>query len=104
MESKAGLSVCNKRMAERVGFEPTIPFQVCPLSRRVVSTTHAPLRNKKLCRSCPASPKKCLHLLTALLGENTGSHIHQMVELGMIQHLQYRLHRSGFWVISPINQ
>ena len=31
-------------MAEREGFEPPIPFQVCPLSRRIVSTTHAPLR------------------------------------------------------------
>jgi hypothetical protein len=33
-----------KFMAERVGFEPTIPVKVCPLSRRIVSTTHAPLR------------------------------------------------------------
>ena len=35
-------------MAERVGFEPTIPVKVCPLSRRIVSTTHAPLRRKRL--------------------------------------------------------
>src|SRR6476646_2941924 len=33
-----------REMAERVGFEPTIPVKVCPLSRRIVSTTHAPLR------------------------------------------------------------
>jgi|HubBroStandDraft_5_1064220.scaffolds.fasta_scaffold57850_3 hypothetical protein len=33
-------------MAERVGFEPTIPVKVCPLSRRIVSTTHAPLRRQ----------------------------------------------------------
>jgi hypothetical protein len=32
-------------MAEREGFEPTIPVKVCPLSRRIVSTTHAPLRD-----------------------------------------------------------
>ena len=32
------------KMAERVGFEPTIPVKVCPLSRRIVSTAHAPLR------------------------------------------------------------
>src|SRR5215472_15595268 len=31
-------------LAEREGFEPPIPFQVWPLSRRLVSTTHAPLR------------------------------------------------------------
>jgi hypothetical protein len=33
-----------KKMAEREGFEPPIPVKVCPLSRRIVSTTHAPLR------------------------------------------------------------
>jgi hypothetical protein len=37
-----------KGLAERVGFEPTIPVKVCPLSRRIVSTTHAPLRVKTL--------------------------------------------------------
>ena len=31
-------------MAEREGFEPPIPVKVWPLSRRLVSTTHAPLR------------------------------------------------------------
>src|SRR5438270_9928874 len=36
----------NKTMAEREGFEPPIPFQVWPLSRRLVSTAHAPLRVK----------------------------------------------------------
>ena len=34
-------------MAEREGFEPPIPFQVWPLSRRLVSTAHAPLRVKE---------------------------------------------------------
>jgi hypothetical protein len=33
-------------MAEREGFEPPIPVKVCPLSRRIVSTAHAPLRVK----------------------------------------------------------
>src|SRR5947199_8910216 len=51
---KRGASECEARekdecysrnqLAERVGFEPTIPVKVCPLSRRIVSTTHAPLR------------------------------------------------------------
>src|SRR5579863_2897512 len=36
-----------ENMAERVGFEPTIPVKVCPLSRRIVSTTHAPLRKQQ---------------------------------------------------------
>ena len=35
-------------MAEREGFEPPIPVKVCPLSRRIVSTTHAPLRAVKV--------------------------------------------------------
>src|SRR5262249_54984983 len=34
-------------LAEREGFEPPIPVKVCPLSRRIVSTTHAPLRAVK---------------------------------------------------------
>ena len=33
-----------KFLAEREGFEPPIPVKVWPLSRRLVSTTHAPLR------------------------------------------------------------
>src|SRR5207253_3839811 len=33
-------------LAERERFELSIPFRVCPLSRRIVSTTHAPLRAK----------------------------------------------------------
>src|SRR6266566_9558361 len=36
----------NKGLAEREGFEPPIPVKVCPLSRRIVSTAHAPLRVK----------------------------------------------------------
>ena len=35
-------------MAEREGFEPPIPVKVWPLSRRLVSTTHAPLRAVKI--------------------------------------------------------
>ena len=48
-------------MAEREGFEPPIPVKVCPLSRRIVSTAHAPLRATTVdsglavsCQSCAA--------------------------------------------------
>ncbi len=41
------IGVDTKYLAERVGFEPTIPVKVCPLSRRIVSTAHAPLRAGK---------------------------------------------------------
>ena len=47
---KFGPAVSQKELAERVGFEPTIPVKVCPLSRRIVSTTHAPLRMEKAVR------------------------------------------------------
>src|SRR5882762_8682424 len=47
-----------KRMAERVGFEPTIPVKVCPLSRRIVSTAHAPLRNNSCQLSAVSSQRK----------------------------------------------
>jgi hypothetical protein len=36
-----------KRLAEREGFEPPVPFQARTLSRRLVSTTHPSLRGKK---------------------------------------------------------
>ena len=36
--------ILKTKMAEREGFEPPIPVKVCPLSRRIVSTAHAPLR------------------------------------------------------------
>ena len=39
-----------KRMAEREGFEPPIPVKVWPLSRRLVSTAHAPLRAARTSR------------------------------------------------------
>jgi hypothetical protein len=45
-------------MAERVGFEPTIPVKVCPLSRRIVSTTHAPLRVEKAVSYQPSAKTK----------------------------------------------
>src|SRR5277367_5362349 len=35
-----------KRMAERVGFEPTVRFPVRSLSRRVLSTAQSPLRSR----------------------------------------------------------
>ena len=42
--SGVGAAGTYKYMAEREGFEPPIPVKVWPLSRRLVSTTHAPLR------------------------------------------------------------
>ncbi len=44
-------------MAERVGFEPTIRFPVCSLSRRVLSTTQSPLRG-----GCKVNRSRALEL------------------------------------------
>ena len=90
-------------MAEREGFEPPIPFQVWPLSRRLVSTTHAPLRAVKVrgshyfSRSFPrgaaglcqaglnaAISKERLDQLRALFRQNPRRNFHAVVEPGMI--------------------
>src|SRR5271157_5953920 len=44
-QSNTPSSLCNPDdMAEREGFEPPIPFQVCRFSRPVPSTTRPPLQ------------------------------------------------------------
>src|SRR5581483_2292193 len=97
-------------MAERVGFEPTIPVKVCPLSRRIVSTTHAPLRvvqhsalstqHSALSHpgirgaaleehsSTPAS-EKFLQQLGAASCQDPCSHLHPMIQFGMVQHFDH---------------
>src|SRR5580700_7958282 len=45
-----------ENLAEREGFEPPIPVMVCPLSRRIVSTAHAPLRRTAVATSGPRPP------------------------------------------------
>ena len=58
-----------KGMAERVGFEPTIPVKVCPLSRRIVSTAHAPLRKTVVsCQPSVASKPRLLLVEMTSLG------------------------------------
>ena len=91
-------------MAERVGFEPTIPFQVCPLSRRIVSTTHAPLRIKIVSddrerdrpalslislHSHPPIAKKILDERRALLPQNSSRNLHLMVQQRMVYDLHH---------------
>ncbi len=51
-------------MAERVGFEPTIPLRVCRISSAVLSTTQPPLQDAKAWfaeagfLSCASPPRK----------------------------------------------
>src|ERR1051326_565894 len=41
---ESATSYLKELLAERERFELSMPFQACPLSRRIVSTAHAPLR------------------------------------------------------------
>ena len=80
-----------RNMAERVGFEPTIPVKVCPLSRRIVSTTHAPLR-KNSCRLTSyfllsASSKKLLYDLGRLSGQDAASYFYLMIQTRLVPYL-----------------
>ena len=85
-------------MAEREGFEPPIPVKVCPLSRRIVSTTHAPLRVGLLaesssplglvrqnCDLLTAISKERLQQLSAASGQNSGPNLNGVIQLGMVQ-------------------
>src|SRR5580765_5068519 len=110
-------------MAERVGFEPTIPVKVCPLSRRIVSTTHAPLRVGRLssCRvlrttnalTTPAGSrpaqlttilKERLQHFRAAPGEHSAENLNLVIQLRMIQNLHHRMHCPSLRVIRAIHQ
>ena len=91
-------------LAEREGFEPPIPFRVCPLSRRIVSTTHAPLRAKKRVLDYahyirtiliisglaprwsryPLRTEEVSQYLSALFLQHSARDLHLMIQPGMI--------------------
>src|SRR5438876_8282090 len=82
-------------LAERERFELSIPFRVCPLSRRIVSTTHAPLRAKLQSprrndagdRASAARLKKFLQQRAASICHQARGDFHLMIQLGMIHHV-----------------
>jgi hypothetical protein len=86
-------------MAEREGFEPPIPVKVCPLSRRIVSTTHAPLRvgqtpSSELSvvgnnRWLPAISKERLQHFRAASCQYAVPNLNLMIQLRVIQHLHH---------------
>ena len=86
-----GRDRCGLMMAERVGFEPTVPVRVQQFSRLPDSTTLAPLRmrisntkrlDKKISSSrTPPVTEKFLYELTAFVGEDAGDDIHSVVEI-----------------------
>src|SRR5271157_3683893 len=129
------------KVAEREGFEPPIPVKVWPLSRRLVSTTHAPLRARKRGRLHDSKPRpglakraragsvltlghypragstalcggfglalfseERLHQVHAARGQNSRTDLYLVVELGMVEHLQHGMHRSGLGVFRAIDQ
>jgi hypothetical protein len=121
-------------MAERVGFEPTIPVKVCPLSRRIVSTAHAPLRRIQLSmasgrwpaktrnpvrreprttnderpttndQQLPTLPKKLLQNLRRTSCQHSTPYVHLMIQTGVIHHLQNRMDGACLRVVGSIHQ
>src|SRR5271157_668892 len=122
---------CNNliSLAERGGFEPPIPVKVWPLSRRLVSTTHAPLRARKrgpLHDSRPRAagakratarstalggglslalfPEERLQQVHAARGQNSRTDLYLVIELGMVEQLQHGMHRPGLGIFRAIDQ
>ena len=107
-------------MAERVGFEPTIPVKVCPLSRRIVSTTHAPLRRKQLSavshqlkqtsfandttKRLTTVFKERLQQLGGAAGKDAAANFYFVIQLRMIQQLHYRLHSARFGIVRAVHE
>src|SRR5258708_10100622 len=102
------ISRCSQKMAERVGFEPTIPVKVCPLSRRIVSTAHAPLRKAVASRQLPVNQlatifKERLQEFGAAACQDSAADFYFVIQLRANQHLQYRLRCARVWVVPPRN-
>src|ERR1700693_2391792 len=103
-----------RKMAERVGFEPTIPVKVCPLSRRIVSTAHAPLRKAVASRRLPVNEtfrrttsgqrlstflKERLQQFCAAACEHSAANFYFVVQLRMIQQLHDGPHCARSWIV-----
>src|ERR1035438_918002 len=92
-------------MAEREGFEPTITDKVCPLSRRIVLTTQAPLREISCqWRRLTALSKKFLQHLRRTSRQYSALNLHLMIQAGMIQYLQNRMDGAGLRIVGTIHQ
>ena len=85
-----------KNMAERVGFEPTVPvsrdsrFRVGP-----VITTSVPLLLSS------AGGKKSLHDLLTLLAEHPLKHLHAMIKPAIFQDMIEGFYRPCLFIMCP---
>src|SRR5947209_3398391 len=89
-------------MAEREGFEPPIPFQVWPLSRRLVSTTHAPLRavyvvsslfyQDKAAAAAPPGRSRTIISRSTFISEHTHLRAHPFQSTPISEHTHFRAH------------
>ena len=80
----------NKMMAERVGFEPTVPVKVQQFSRLPDSTTLAPLRESLMIKDkgerikCRATlgatgSEELLHQFAAFVSQDTGNDLDTVI-------------------------
>src|SRR5207248_2627029 len=111
-------------MAEREGFEPPIPFQVWPLSRRLVSTAHAPLRVKSqsaleaefcsrfhsssrsvlLFTSEPPCPEKVTQQGRTVCFKDTAHYFHFVIESRMIQDIDCGFNRAALRIAGSVDE
>src|SRR6185437_3149004 len=52
----------------------------------------------------PALAEKCLQQVGAAAGQHSSANIRLVVQLWMVQHLQYGMDRARFWIIRTVNQ
>ena len=87
------------QMAERVGFEPTVPVKAHLISSQAPSTSRTPLRKGKSTfigrRRTASVAKKSLHRCSALVLPDPRSHRQPVIQRRMLNHIEDRLHRSG---------
>ena len=88
-------------MAERVGFEPTVPVRIHRFSRPACSTTPAPLQSPDT--SAPLLEENPQNLPTGLL-QNPPLDRHPMVQPAVLDHIPNRSARPGLCIPCPKHQ
>src|SRR5579864_7530820 len=102
-----------RKMAERVGFEPTSPvLPGYPLSRRALSTAQTPLRKRSLAearffgnppRELSSRGKKTLHRLSAFFTQHALKNFGAVVERRMAENLKTGMHGAALRIVATID-